>query len=376
MIKLELDITPVKNWFDNLDKPILISGPCSAESEEQMVTTAKQIVKFFPNNIFRAGIWKPRTRPSTFEGVGEIGLQWLKRVKHETGMLVTTEVANAKHVEICLKYGIDILWIGARTTGNPFSVQEIADALRGIDIPVLVKNSLNPDIQLWIGALERLNNVGIKKLAAVHRGFHSHEQKQFRYSPLWNIPIELKTLLPYLPLLCDVSHITGNRELISIIAQEAMNLNMDGLMIESHYNPNIALSDAKQQVTPDTLFKTINQLQIRKASDKNKESVNQLDEYRILIDNIDSELISLLTHRMEISKKIGSFKKENNLAIFQVDRWRKTIDRSIELGKSFGLDEEFVKLIFTRIHDESIKKQAKIMNQEIDPEIINKLFSR
>lgn len=376
MMKIELDITSINDWLNFPERPILISGPCSAESEDQMMMTAKQIVKYFPNNIFRAGIWKPRTRPSTFEGVGEIGLQWLKNVKQETGMLTITEVANAKHVELCLKYEIDFLWIGARTTGNPFSVQEIADALKGVDVPVFVKNSLNPDIQLWIGALERINNSGIKKLVAVHRGFHSLEQKQFRYSPLWNIPIELKTLLPYLPILCDVSHITGNRELISIIAQEAMNLNMDGLMIETHYNPDIALSDAKQQVTPDELYKTINQLQIRKPTNKNKESLNKLEEFRILIDSIDSELISLLTNRMKISEKIGSYKKENNLAIFQVDRWRKTINRSIEMGKSFGLNEEFVKLIFTRIHDESIKKQAKIMNQEFDPEIINKLFSR
>jgi len=374
-MKIELDITSINDWLNFPERPILISGPCSAESEEQMITTAKQIVKYFPNNIFRAGIWKPRTRPSSFEGVGEIGLQWLKHVKQETGMLVTTEVANSKHVELCLKYDVDILWIGARTTGNPFSVQEIAEALKGIDIPVLVKNSLNPDIQLWIGALERINNSGIKKLAAIHRGFHSTEQKQFRYSPLWSIPIELKTLLPYLPIFCDVSHITGKRELISIIAQEAMNLNMDGLMIETHFNPDIALSDAKQQVTPDKLYETVDQLQIRNPSDKNKTSLNKLDGFRIVIDNIDSELISLLTERMKISEKIGSYKKENNLAIFQVDRWRKTINRSIELGKSFGLDEEFVKLIFTRIHDESIKKQAKIMNQEIDPEIINKLFS-
>lgn len=376
MMKIELDITSLNDWLKFSERPILISGPCSAESEDQMMMTAKQIVKHFPNNIFRAGIWKPRTRPSTFEGVGEIGLQWLKNVKNKTGMLVITEVANAKHIELCLKYEIDFLWIGARTTGNPFSVQEIADALKGVDIPVFVKNSLNPDIQLWIGALERINNSGIKKLVAVHRGFHSNEQKQFRYSPLWNIPIELKTLLPNLPIFCDVSHITGNRELISVIAQEAMNLNMDGLMIETHFNPNIALSDAKQQVTPDELNDTINNLQIRKPSNKNNKAPNKLEEFRILIDSIDAELVSLLTNRMKIAEKIGSYKKENNLAIFQVDRWRKTINRSIELGKSYGLDEEFVKLIFTRIHDESIKKQAKIMNQEIDAEIINKLFSR
>ncbi|MFZ2324795.1 MAG: chorismate mutase [Ignavibacteriaceae bacterium] len=373
-MKIELEITPISEWL-KYSKPILISGPCSAESEEQMIKTAKQIVKYYPNNIFRAGIWKPRTRPSTFEGVGEIGLQWLQNVKRETGMLVTTEVANARHVELCLKYEIDLFWIGARTTGNPFSVQEIADSLKGVDVPILVKNSLNPDIQLWIGALERINNAGIKKLAAIHRGFHSLEQKQFRYSPLWNVPIELKTLLPQLPIFCDVSHISGDRELISIIAQEAMNLNMDGLMVETHFNPDIALSDSKQQVTPDTLFKTITQLQIRKPSNKNNQSVNKLEEFRILIDNIDSELISLLTQRMKVSEKIGSYKKENNLAIFQVDRWRKTINKSIELGKSFGLDEEFVKYIFTRVHDESIKKQAEIMNQEFDPDIINKLFS-
>ncbi len=374
-MEIELDIINLNDWFNNQGKPILISGPCSAESEGQMILTARKIVQYFPNNIFRAGIWKPRTRPNSFEGVGEIGLQWMQNVKKETGMLTTTEVANAHHVELCLKYGIDILWIGARTTGNPFSVQEIAEALKGIDIPVLIKNPLNPDIQLWIGALERINKVGIKKIVAVHRGFHSIEQTPFRYAPIWNIPIDLKTMIPQLPMFCDVSHISGNRDLLLIIAQEAMNLSMDGLMIETHINPNQALSDAKQQVTPGQLFNIINQLQIRKATSQDVIFKTKLERLRNLIDSIDDELLKLLAERMKISEEIGYYKKENNVTIFQVERWKKTLYDSIEQGKLLGLDENFIRKIFSRIHGESIKRQAEILNEEIDEEILNNLFN-
>lgn len=374
-MKIELDILNLSEWLNNDGKPILISGPCSAESEEQMISTAKEIVRYFPKNIFRAGIWKPRTRPNSFEGVGEIGLQWLQNVKKETGMLITTEVANAHHIELCLKYGIDILWIGARTTGNPFSVQEIADSLIGVDIPVLIKNPLNPDIQLWIGALERINKAGIKKIVAVHRGFHSTEQTPFRYAPMWNLPIDLKTMLPLLPMFCDVSHISGNRDLIPIIAQESMNLNMDGLMIESHINPDKALSDSKQQVTPEQLFNIINQLQIRKATSQDIVFKTKLEKLRNSLDKIDNDLLQLLAERMKLSEEIGYYKKENNVTIFQVERWKKTLSDSIEQGKLLGLDENFIRKIFSRIHGESIKRQAEIMNEEIDEKILNDLFN-
>lgn len=373
-MKIELDIVPLNNWLHTENKPMLIAGPCSAESDEQIITTAKEIAKHFPENIFRAGVWKPRTRPNSFEGMGEKALESLQKVKSETGMKTTTEVATARHVELCLKYGIDILWIGARTTGNPFSVQEIADALQGVDIPVLVKNPLNPDLQLWIGALERINKAGIKKIIAVHRGFHTTEKTPFRYSPQWNIPIELKTLLPQLPIFCDVSHITGDRNLIQIISQEAMNLNMEGLMIETHINPDAALSDAKQQVTPQQLYNIVSQLQIRKPISEDTVFKTKMEELRLTVDKLNSELLKLLSQRMKISEEIAYCKKENNVAIFQVDRWRKTINEVVEQGKLLGLNENFLKGLFSQIHSESIKKQAEIMDEKIDYSVLGELF--
>ena len=271
---LDLNIVPISNWLPKVDKPYLISGPCSAESESQMLQIAKQISEYFPNNIFRAGIWKPRTRPNSFEGVGDVGLKWMQSVKEETGMLTATEVANAFHVEKCLKHNIDILWIGARTVVNPFSVQEIADALKGTDIPVFIKNPINPDLQLWIGALERINNAGIKKIAAIHRGFHSFEKMPFRNDPKWELVIELKSLCPQLPIFCDPSHICGNTELLPYVAQKALDLAMDGLMIESHFNPKIALSDSKQQITPSLLFELLSNLSLRDLTSENLEFKN------------------------------------------------------------------------------------------------------
>jgi chorismate mutase len=362
-LKLELDITPLKSWFLNYTKPLLIAGPCSAESEEQMLNTAKQIVTFFPNSVFRAGIWKPRTRPNTFEGIGDIGLKWMQTVKNETGLLTATEVANAEHVEKCLKHGIDILWIGARTTVNPFSVQEIADALKGVDIPVFVKNPIYPDIQLWAGALERINNAGIKKIAAIHRGFHSYDNGPFRNSPKWELAIELKAACHELPILCDPSHIGGTPELIPYLAQKAMDLDMDGLMIETHINPKEAWSDAKQQVTPFELKEIIHDLDIRSASITNIEVQTKLDELRSIINKLDNDLLELLAKRMAISNNIGEYKRDNNVTVLQVAHWKKLIDSSIAKGNQIGLPKEFIEKIYYLIHDESIRRQMEIMNK-------------
>ena len=364
-MKLDLTITPIKDWFPEYTKPLLIAGPCSAESEKQMLDTAKQIAAEFPNSIFRAGIWKPRTRPNTFEGIGNIGLKWLQTVKQETGLLTSTEVATAAHVELCLKHGVDILWIGARTTVNPFSVQEIADALRGNDIPVFVKNPIYPDLQLWAGALERVNNAGITKIAAIHRGFQSYDNGPFRNSPKWELAIELKASCPELPVICDPSHIGGTPELIPYLAQKAMDMDMDGLMIETHCNPATALSDAKQQVTPDELKQIINDLQIRTSANENLEFQSKLEELRCIIDKLDTDLMEVLAKRMAVSAQIGEYKRENNITILQVSHWKSLIESSIENGKQIGLPKEFIKGLFQLIHDESIRRQTEVMNNAI-----------
>lgn len=361
-MKLDLDIIPLADWLPGYQKPILIAGPCSAESEEQMLETARQISEFYPNSIFRAGIWKPRTRPNTFEGIGDIGLSWMQEVKKQTGLLTATEVANADHVEKCLKAGIDILWIGARTTVNPFSVQEIADALRGVDIPVFVKNPINPDAQLWAGALERVNNAGIKKLAAIHRGFHHFDNGPFRNSPKWELAIELKTACPQLPIICDPSHISGSPELIPYIAQKAMDLEMDGLMIETHRDPSVALSDAKQQVKPFKLHEIIEELNIRSSTIENPEFRNKLEELRSIIRKLDNDLLELLSKRMVISSQIGEYKRENNVTILQVAHWKKLFEESLHTGNVLGLPEGFVKGLYELIHDESIRRQTEVMN--------------
>ncbi len=364
-MKLNLNITPLSAWFPDYTKPLLIAGPCSAESEEQMLTTAKQIAAFYPNSIFRAGIWKPRTRPNTFEGIGNVGLKWMQMVKQQTGLLTSTEVATATHVEECLKHGIDILWIGARTTVNPFSVQEIAEALRGVDIPVFVKNPIYPDLQLWIGALERVNNAGITKIVAIHRGFQSYDNGPFRNSPKWELAIELKAACPELPVICDPSHIGGTPELIPYIAQKAMDMDMDGLLIETHCRPAEALSDAKQQVTPLQLKQIIDDLQIRSSSIENIELQTKLEELRSIINKLDNELLEILAKRMAISAQIGAYKKENNITILQVSHWKKLIESGIESGNQIGLPEEFIKGLYQLIHDESIRRQTEVMNKLI-----------
>lgn len=358
----QLNLLPVNEWgINNTDRPLLISGPCSAETEEQVLATAHAL-KNQNISVFRAGIWKPRTRPNTFEGVGSEGLKWLTKVKKETGLKVATEVANAKHVYEALKHNVDMLWIGARTTVNPFAVQEIADALEGIDIPVLVKNPINPDLELWIGALERINKAGITKLGALHRGFSSYGDSAFRNAPNWQIPIELKRRFPELLIINDPSHIGGKRDLIQGISQKAMDLDFDGLMIEVHPNPDEAWSDAKQQITPTQLEEVIESLKIRSKGDSKQEQ-SKLCDLRKKIDHFDHELMEILEARMKVANEIGEFKRNNDMIVLQNSRWSEVIEQSIILGESKGLSPEFVSKIFKAIHQESINNQTEIINQ-------------
>ncbi len=363
-MNIELNIEPMENWFPKTKElPLLIAGPCSAESEEQVLETAKLIEKDHRAMVYRAGLWKPRTRPGTFEGVGAEGLPWLKKVKEQTRLLVATEVAKAEHVHQAIDAGVDILWVGARTTVNPFSVQEIADALKGYDVPVLVKNPINPDFQLWIGALERINQAGITKLGAIHRGFSPNSESKYRNDPKWKMAIELKRLLPGLPIVCDPSHIGGSRELIEPVAQKAFDLQMEGLMIETHINPDVALSDAKQQVTPAKLKTILDNIILRRADSANNEFVESLKELRGKIDSVDDELIALLGKRMALVDEIGESKKENNVTILQVGRYENILNDRVAKGEDENLSGDFVKDIFEFIHQNSIKRQEKIMNE-------------
>ena len=339
-------------------RPIVIAGPCSAESEEQVLTTAHQLASK-GIKIFRAGIWKPRTKPGGFEGIGVIGLPWLKKVKEETGMYVATEVATKDHVFEALKAGIDILWIGARTTVNPFAVQEVADALKGVDIPVLIKNPVNPDLELWIGAFQLLYRAGIKRLGAIHRGFSSYDKKIYRNLPLWHIPIELRRRMPDLPIFCDPSHIGGKRELIAPLSQQAMDLSFDGLIIESHCNPDAAWSDAAQQITPDILDYVLNLLVVRDSN----QSTENLSELRRQIDNVDEQLLELLAKRMRISREIGIYKKEHNMPILQSPRYSEILEKRSDMGKQMDLNPDFIKDILKEIHEESVRQQMVIMNE-------------
>ncbi len=359
MVKLDLEKISLPGL--ELERPWMIAGPCSAETEEQVLETAQQLSEN-GFKIFRAGIWKPRTRPGAFEGVGTIGLPWLKRVKEETGMFVGTEVANAHHVFEAIKHGIDILWVGARTTANPFAVQEIADALKGVDIPVLVKNPVNPDLELWIGALERINQAGIKKLAAIHRGFSTYDKTKYRNHPQWQIPIELKRRIPDLPIICDPSHISGKSELIYEISQEAMDLNFDVLLVESHRCPEKAWSDASQQVTPARLKEITDKIVLRKPKIGEKPRIT-LDELRQEIDKLDTSVLETLKRRMEISEAIGMYKKENNITILQTRRYDEIMNNRKEKGAKMGLSDEFLTKLFESIHEESVTRQNKIMNQ-------------
>ncbi len=339
-------------------RPLVIAGPCSAETEEQVMETARQL-HGFGIRIFRAGIWKPRTKPGSFEGVGKEGLLWLKRVKEKLGMYVATEVANTRHVHDALAAGVDILWIGARTTANPFAVQEIADALEGTDIPVLIKNPVNPDLDLWIGALERIYNAGVRKIAAIHRGFSSYDEKIYRNLPFWHIPIELRRLMPEVPILCDPSHIGGKRELVGPISQQAMDLNFDGLIVETHPNPDKAWSDTKQQVTPEMLNSILNALVIRDTH----QTTESLTALRRQIDECDNHLLELLARRMRISEEIGQYKKEHNMAILQEQRYDEIIQNRIAQAEQMGMKGDFIKTVLIAIHEESVRHQMEIMNK-------------
>lgn len=349
-------------WMKNLrlSRPLIISGPCSAETEEQMLRTANEL-KTTKIDFFRAGIWKPRTRPGGFEGVGEIGLNWLKKVKEETGLKTATEVANKDHAKLAVEYDVDLLWIGARTSANPFSVQEIADELEGTNKIVLVKNPVNPDLALWIGALERLKMADIKNLGVIHRGFSTYEKTKYRNIPEWQIVIELQNRFPDLPIICDPSHIAGNRELIAELSQTALDLNFDGLMIESHHSPDTAWSDVAQQITPDRLSSILKNLVIRKENTSETDFQTQLKSLRSQIDILDEQLLDLIKKRMEVADNIGVLKKEKNISVLQNKRWQDILEKMIFLGKEKNLSEELVSKLFKAIHQESINRQEHIL---------------
>lgn len=355
---MELELEPLGLPSDNERPSCVIAGPCSAETEEQVLTTAKQLAAK-GCHIFRAGIWKPRPKPGGFEGNGEKALPWMKEVKEETGMLTATEVATPEHVELALKYGIDVLWVGARTCANPFAMQSLADSLKGVDVPVLVKNPVNPDLELWIGGMERINQAGIKRLGAIHRGFSSPDKKIYRNLPMWQIPIELHRRIPELPIICDPSHIGGRRDLIAPLCQQAMDLGFDGLIVESHCCPDEAWSDAKQQVTPDVLDYILSLLVIRDEH-TSTEGIRQL---RNQIDDVDNELMDLLAKRMRICREIGVYKKEHNMTVLQANRYNEILEKRGAQGSLIGIDPECIAHIFELIHEESVRQQLEIVNQ-------------
>ena len=354
---MELELCPLNLPSDN-NRPIVIAGPCSAETEEQVMKTARDLAAKGCHN-FRAGVWKPRTKPGGFEGNGENALPWMKQVKEETGMLVATEVAKPEHVELCMKYGIDILWVGARTAAYPFAMQDLADAMKGIEVPVLVKNPVNPDLELWIGAMERLNQAGVKRMAAVHRGFSSFDKKIYRNLPMWQIPMELHRRIPNLPIFCDPSHIGGRRELVAPLCQQAMDLGFDGLLVESHCSPDEAWSDARQQVTPDVLDYILNILVVRDEH-VTTEGIAML---RKQIDEMDTELMNLLAKRMRVCREIGQYKKEHNMTVFQANRYTEILDKRGAQGALLGMSPEFIAQVFENVHEESVRQQVEILNR-------------
>lgn len=353
----------LRNWLDRLqlNNPLVIAGPCSAETEDQLLNIAHQL-KETKTSVLRAGIWKPRSRPGNFEGIGELGLKWLQTAKAETGLMTTIEVANPTHVELALKYDVDILWIGARTTVSPFIVQEIAEAVKGSDKIILVKNPVNPDLALWLGAVERFYEVGMTKLGVIHRGFSTYEKTRYRNNPEWQIPIDLQNKFPDLPLILDPSHIAGRRDIILDLCQTALDLNYDGLMIETHNDPDNAWSDAEQQITPATLKDILKDLKVRKSEGDQIEFKNQMKTLRSQIDLIDDQIMDIMGKRMKIVDTIGSMKKKNNVAILQVKRWNQILERMIQLGEEYTLSEEFVLKIYKAIHQESIDHQKKVMD--------------
>ena len=352
-----MDLKPLALPQDN-ERLTVIAGPCSAETEEQVITTARQLAGR-GCHIFRAGVWKPRTKPGGFEGNGEAALPWLQRVKEETHMMVATEVATPEHVELALKYGVDVFWIGARTSANPFAMQAIADSLKGIDMPVLVKNPVNPDLELWIGAMERLNQAGVKRIAAIHRGFSSYDKKIYRNLPMWQIPIELRRRVPDLPLFCDPSHIGGKRELVAPLCQQAMDLGMNGLIVECHCDPDKAWSDAKQQVTPDILAYILSLLVLRDE----KVTTEGISLMRKQIDELDNQLMELLAKRMKVCREIGEYKKEHNMTVLQTSRYNEILNKRGAQGSLWGMAPDFIKTVFEAVHEESVRQQMDIINQ-------------
>ena len=354
---MELDLEKLGLPSDN-ERPFVIAGPCSAETEEQVMTTARELAMKGCHN-FRAGVWKPRTKPGGFEGNGEKALPWMKQVKEETHMLVATEVATPEHVELAMKYDIDILWVGARTTANPFAVQALADALKGVDVPVFVKNPVNPDIELWIGALQRINQAGVKRMGAIHRGFSSYEQKIYRNAPMWQIPIELHRRIPELPIICDPSHIGGRRELIAPLCQQSMDLGFDGLIVESHCDPDKAWSDAKQQVTPEVLDYILSLLVIRDEHT----TTEGLTSLRKQIDELDNQIMDILAKRMRVCREIGHYKKEHNMTVLQAARYTEILSKRGVQGSLCGMGPDFVAKVFESIHEERVRQQIEIINK-------------
>ena len=358
-VTTSVDVTTVLN-----KRPLIISGPCSAETEEQVIATATRLAQTGKVDALRAGIWKPRTRPGSFEGIGTKGLPWLQQAKKLTGLPTAVEVATGKQVEDALHFEVDILWIGARTTVNPFSVQEVADALRGVNVPVLIKNPINPDLELWTGAVERVARAGIKNIGLIHRGFSSYGNTEYRNAPMWHFGIEMKRRNPELLMVCDPSHMAGRRDILQSTAQQAIDLGYDGLMIESHIDPDNAWSDAKQQVTPERLAEMLDSIKWRHESTQAAEFLTALAKLREQINHIDDELLSLLAQRMKIAEKIGQYKKDNNITILQTSRWNEILERAVQKGEKFGLGKEFITKYFDAVHLESIRHQTKVMNEE------------
>jgi chorismate mutase len=362
-MKANLNVSPLESWVNTDGKPLIIAGPCSAETEEQVLETAEGIARNGYAHIYRAGVWKPRTRPGSFEGKGEEALPWLQKVKEQTGLKTAVEVATPQHVELALKYGVDVLWIGARTTVNPFNVQDLADALKGVDVPVLIKNPVNPDLALWVGAFERIAGAGITKLGGIHRGFSNAQETKYRNSPMWQIAVEFKTSFPEIPLIGDPSHMAGKRAYLAELTQRAMDLNYDGLIIESHRNPDEAWSDASQQLTPDALGEMLASTEFRKAT-YGTDFQSELDRLRARLDNLDRELMEVLASRMAVVEQLGEYKRDNNVAVLQLDRWKHVHESRAEWAKSLNLYPEVVEELFKLIHMESIRKQTEVMNRQ------------
>ena len=358
----KLEINPIKEWLPQINNPLLIAGPCSLESEEQALSTARLLAKDHRVFIYRGGVWKPRTRPGSFEGIGSIGLKWLRMVREETGLPVGTEVANAQHTEEALKEGIDVLWIGARSTASPFVVQEIADVVKGSNAVIMVKNPVNPDVQLWMGAIERIYQAGIRNIVAIHRGFTPFSETKYRNYPNWQTVIELRRMMPEVPIICDPSHIAGKREYLYEVSQKAFDMGLEGLMLESHIDPSCALSDKEQQLTPADLAKLLDRLVIRHESADNPLFENQLEVLRNRIDALDTELLEVLSSRMDIVKEIGLYKKEHNVTALQINRWAQLMDARIKMGEKLNLNRTFTQILFQLIHEDSVRMQTEIMD--------------